>query len=508
MNFSRKSSCSTHYQHRYVPPYERLLRRNQLWKPKKVKQEHDLQEECRTGKLTPFQQPENYKCYFIHKQTDISIIDELIDEAKSTKHFSIDTENDALTHKPATLQVEFIRQTLSSIIIIIEVQYLPSVITPLFKKIQQLCTIIFTLNNHIYSWGSALHELKTLNSFNLFKTNIKIREHNIQDECSGDQQAALQKIIKYEFNEYLNKTATLAEWACGIDLVLGTYLPLDVVGPERTYRLKEEKKYRSILKEYAINDVFAVTKLSYKLNRIKLLPIHDYEDISEDEDNTNLQQELSIDIPSTYDELIVHVTDELEEINEKETSYQQQEDIEPTRPINNEYYESRYNESLYVRHESIELPPDDDMDTQSIPDIMKLHFYHQPNQRYIQQHQDEQSSNQQMTVHVTNEQNQVRNFHHLDTTTTLTKKQMRNRKTNRRHRANRYRFKVIRRVYHLFKAKQIKRILKSMNIYTLNVNVIRQELCIGLKDQATVDEVERLLHDRMFTKQHYHRLYK
>ncbi|CAF5184921.1 unnamed protein product, partial [Rotaria sp. Silwood1] len=134
------------------------------------------------------------------------------------------------------------RQTLSSIIIIIEVQYLPSVITPLFKKIQQL----------------SLHELKTLNSFNLFKTNIKIREHNIQDECSGDQQAALQKIIKYEFNEYLNKTATLAEWACGIDLVLGTYLPLDVVGPERTYRIKEEKKYRSILKEYAINDVFAV----------------------------------------------------------------------------------------------------------------------------------------------------------------------------------------------------------------------------------------------------------
>ncbi|CAF1564410.1 unnamed protein product, partial [Rotaria sp. Silwood1] len=385
-------------------------------------------------------------CYFIHKQTDISIIDELIDEAKSTKHFSIDTENDALTHKPATLQVEFIRQTLSSIIIIIEVQYLPSVITPLFKKIQQLCTIIFTLNNHIYSWGSALHELKTLNSFNLFKTNIKTREHNIQDECSGDQQAALQKIIKYEFNEYLNKTATLAEWACGVDLALGTYLPLDVVGPERTYRLKEEKKYRSILKEYAINDVFAVTKLSYKLNRIKLLPTHDYEDISDDEDNTNLQQELSIDIPSTYDELIVNVTDELEETNEKETSYQQQEDIEPIRPINNEYYESRYNESLYVRHESIELPPDDDMDTQSIPDIMKLHFYHQPNQRYIQQHQDEQSSNQQMTVHVTSEQNHVRNFHHLDTTTTLTKKQMRNRKTNLRHRANRYRFKVIRRV--------------------------------------------------------------
>ncbi|CAF0946218.1 unnamed protein product [Rotaria sordida] len=175
MNFSRKSSCSTHYNHHYVPPYERLLRRNQLWKPQKVKKEQDLQEECRTGKLTPFQQPKNYLCYFMHEQTDILKIDELIDQAKLTKHFSIDTENDALTHKPATLQVEFIRQTLPSIITIIEVQYLPSVTTPLFKKIQQLCAITFTSNN----------------------------QYNIQDEYSGTQKAALQKIIKHEFGEYL-----------------------------------------------------------------------------------------------------------------------------------------------------------------------------------------------------------------------------------------------------------------------------------------------------------------
>ncbi|CAF1555274.1 unnamed protein product [Rotaria sordida] len=77
MNFSKKSSCSTHHKHRYVPPYERLLRRNQLWKSQKVKQEQDLQEECRTGKLTPFQQPQNYLCYFIHEQTDIFKMDEL-----------------------------------------------------------------------------------------------------------------------------------------------------------------------------------------------------------------------------------------------------------------------------------------------------------------------------------------------------------------------------------------------------------------------------------------------
>ncbi|CAF5162064.1 unnamed protein product, partial [Rotaria sp. Silwood1] len=235
------------------------------------------------------------------------------------------------------------------------------------------------------------------------------------------------------------------------------------------YRIKEEKKYRSILKEYAINDVFAVTKLSYKLNLIKFLATNDYEDISEDEDNIDLQQELSIDIPSTYEELIVHVTDELEEINEDKLSYQQREDLEPTQQISifnqiesfntilgphgnfsdNQIYESLNSNTIYVEPDVIEFQPDDDIDTQSIPEIMTLHFHHEPGHRLIQQHRNEQSSPQQMTVHVRNEPNQVRNFHHLDTTTTLTKKQIRNRKTNLRHRANRYRFKVIRRVYHL-----------------------------------------------------------
>ena len=72
--------------------------------------------------------------------------------------------------------------------------------------------------------------------------------------------------IEHEFNEYLNKTETLTEWACGIDLTLSTHIPTHLTGPECAYRIHEEQKYRSILCEYAINDVFAVSKLSYKIN--------------------------------------------------------------------------------------------------------------------------------------------------------------------------------------------------------------------------------------------------
>ncbi|CAF1412054.1 unnamed protein product [Rotaria sordida] len=58
----------------------------------------------------------------------------------------MDTEDDTLSHKRATLQIEFIRQKL------------PFITFSLFKNIQQLCSIIFTSYNYIYSRGSALEE--------------------------------------------------------------------------------------------------------------------------------------------------------------------------------------------------------------------------------------------------------------------------------------------------------------------------------------------------------------
>jgi hypothetical protein len=139
----KKRSCSRNYYDNYVPPYERLLSRNRKWTPKKVKKEETLRNLCKQGILTPFKQPENYSRYFIHSRTDIFIMDKLIDEAKLTYHYSMDTEGDALTHGPATIQVEFIREHESPIIIIIEANYLPPTNSPLFKKIQYLSSIIF-----------------------------------------------------------------------------------------------------------------------------------------------------------------------------------------------------------------------------------------------------------------------------------------------------------------------------------------------------------------------------
>jgi len=321
MNFSWKSSCTKFRKH-YIPPYQRLLDRIRKWKPKKLEVEAKLAKLCEEGQLQPFKQPEDYQLHFIHEQIDIQIIDYLFDEAKLTDHYSMDTEDDPFTHELATLQVEFIRYNSSPLVIIIETNYLPEQSTPLFKKIQHLGQIIFSSNNHIYSWGPAKKEIKKFDNFSLFR-NIKIVEHNIQDEFSDGELCGLQKAIQYEFNEYLNKTATVGEWGCGIDLLLGTYVPNDVVGSERTYILHEEKKYRSILKEYAINDVFAVTKLSYDMKLIDLLtppPTIEHEE-NNYEESIHMQQELSVELKPPSGQLKVHAGDEHPTLNENEFNY-------------------------------------------------------------------------------------------------------------------------------------------------------------------------------------------
>ena len=83
----------------------------------------------------------------------------------------------------------------------------------------------------------------------------------------------------------------------------------------------------------------------------------------------------------------------------------------------------------------------------------------------------------------------------------------RNRIANRRRRGKRYRFEVIRQIYPSFTITKLKRILKSINITYVNINIVRQTLYIGLKDKELVDETEKLLHKRVFTEQHYRRLY-
>jgi hypothetical protein len=545
----KKRSCSRNYYDNYVPPYERLLSRNRKWTPKKVKKEETLRNLCKQGILTPFKQPENYSRYFIHSRTDIFIMDKLIDEAKLTYHYSMDTEGDALTHGPATIQVEFIREHESPIIIIIEANYLPPTNSPLFKKIQYLSSIIFTSNNTIYSWGPPQEELEKFIQFNLFNKPIQIIEIDVQNKVNPTEKCGLQDMVKSTFNQHLDKTATLAEWSCGIDLLLGTYIPEHVVGAERTYRMKEEEKYRLILKEYAVNDVFAVTKLSYDMNLINSLtppPTIEPEEINY-EPSLHIQQELSIELKPPSGQLNVHAGDEQPTLNENEINYYEypnyeeqgeqisieieltpsdtnvgifdfenvsdddQNEIDDNElrkvhagdePMELQLYDSqplpnKKKMSLYDDDE-LELISDDEL-----PETMKIH------RPFKQLYQREQHQlNESRSVRARDEPRQVRNSYYLGPQLYLKGNPTPNQIINRRHRANRYRHEVIRHVYQEFKIGNIKEILRIMNIRYLNINMRYQELYIGLKNQEQVDHVEQALNRHLFTESHYHHYMK
>ena len=510
---SKRVSCTTSYRDKYIPPYERLLRRNRSWKPKKVEEEEESKRKCREGKLTPFQQPENYSNYFINRQTTIFILDELIDQAKLTNYFSMDTEGDALTKQPATIQVEFIRHPTPPIIIIIEANHLPPMNSPLFKKIQQLCSIIFTSNHTIYSWGPAKQELGRFVKFDLFNDTIRIIERDLQREHDPIQKCGLKKLIGETFKQNLDKTTTLAEWSCGLDLSLGTYLPENVVGHERDYRINEEKKYRQILTEYAINDVFAVTKLAYRMDeRILSTPPE------------TIEQDEQVD---DEEGLIVHVEDELvelkgndyayeEQLNQQQpVDYDEQMDISKDEPIkskNRGYKHYRKLPDIMQLHwddDSIEMISDDELEIKPSSNIMKPQPEHRPTQQSNQQYRHEERSDEPKKVHV---RDRVRDFDVLDRNSErdriLTPKQIKNRETNRRHRAKRYEFEVIRRIYHKFDIRKVKPILKAMNIDYRNFNIVRHTLFVGLRRQSMVKEVEQQLNHRVFTEQHYRRLYR
>jgi len=552
MNF-KKRSCSSNYYDKYVPPYERLLSRNRKWTPKKVIKEEKLRSLCKQGILTPFKQPENYSCYFIHSKTDIFIMDKLIDEAKLTYHYSMDTEGDALTNRPATIQVEFIREHESPIMIIIEANYLPPTNSPLFKKIQQLSSIIFTSNNTIYSWGPPKKEIEEFIQFNLFNKPIQMNEMNVQNEVDPYEKCGLQNMIESTFKQHLDKTATLAEWSCGIDLSLGTYIPEHVVGAERTYRMKEEEKYRLILKQYAVNDVFAVTKLSYDMNLINLLtppPTIEPEEINH-EQSIHIQQESSVELKPPSGKLNVHAGDEPSTLNENEFNYNEYSNYEEQGekisieieitpsdtnmgifdfedisdddqngiygnelrkvhakdgPMELQSYDSQplpNKKKIFMYDEEIELISDDEFDNQTLPETMKIHRPF----KQLYQHEQRQS-NETTKVHDKDEPRKVRNSYYLGPQLYLKENPTPNQIINRRHRANRYRHEVIRHVYYKFKSGYCKEILRAMNIRPVNVNVRYEELYIGLKDQEQVDRVERVLHRHMFTESHYHHFMK
>lgn len=119
-------------------------------------------------------------------------------------------------------------------------------------------------------------------------------------------------MIKDVFDQYLDKTNTLAEWACGLDLNLGQHIPQGVHGGSFTFQVNEETRYRQELIKYAINDVFVVTKLA--IINDKQVYLTPPSTIEQEQQHMDLEQEQTIELGLLNYELIINVNEE--EIND------------------------------------------------------------------------------------------------------------------------------------------------------------------------------------------------
>ncbi|CAF4494387.1 unnamed protein product, partial [Didymodactylos carnosus] len=299
----------------YRTPLDIVRRRNSRWNPKKVQINNQYRALYRVFAAPPH----TYSYYYINRTTPIGILDNLIDHAQTTQHFSIDTENDVTTHRPSLIQIQFVYVNQPSIIILIETQHLPPESSPLFIKIRYLCSLILTSTNSLYAWGDPIRELQNFLQFNLFNLTNPPIKHNIQSEFKDwfndrypssperkdepNDQYSLQHAIKLVFNQWLDKELTLSDWGCGIDEHLATCIPQALVGMDRVRCLAGEREIRKLQTQYAINDCLSLTKLMFpvlydwtpeqvknyetSLQSLQLPSLKlesQYEDISDDED--------------------------------------------------------------------------------------------------------------------------------------------------------------------------------------------------------------------------------
>ncbi|CAF0918298.1 unnamed protein product [Didymodactylos carnosus] len=275
--------------------------------------------EYKRRKFPPFEIPKsNYDIVFVHRETPIRRLDELIKLVLSTTVYSVDTESEMdfkqKTSHPALIQIETVSAEHKSTIILIEVAYLPPPRSPLFQKIKQLCYLIFNSGNTLQSWGDLEKELQPFAVFDLFDVCSISSPANIQarskvwfeethpslrdlgsstayDEENGDglvlsawaddpeflpklknpytnpkDEWSLQVAIETIFQLFLDKQYTISKWRCGLDEYLSTHIHPTLVGPDRTNDIHTQLRRRAHLINYAIRDCQAVTQLVKYMN--------------------------------------------------------------------------------------------------------------------------------------------------------------------------------------------------------------------------------------------------
>ena len=221
--------------------------------------------------LPPFTPENEYDLYHINQGTSSLLLQDLIEMARKTTQYSIDTENDYHSHRPALIQIEYVRQR--SVILLVEVGHLPHWSSAVFWLIQSLFKVILQPSNRILSWGDGASELSAFVPCGLFSTTMVDQTYmiDVQDRFKGGYNKryphtcgipsdddhpsctclyrpvknsnnpwSLQKAVAWTFCQFLDKSYTKSNWS---------------------RRLDYDDGQSSSMIEYAAHDCLAVSKI-------------------------------------------------------------------------------------------------------------------------------------------------------------------------------------------------------------------------------------------------------
>jgi hypothetical protein len=225
---------------------------------------HKIQHRDQTLNHCPTINPLNdYEVFLINRFTDTHLLHDLIFRTQNTQYFTICIQCDLYTNRPALIQIELIN-FYKSTILLIETCHLPCNKQSLqFWLIQAIFKFILQSNKIIFCWGSGYKALEKFLIYRLY-TQSAIYQSNIYDIQKEFQYwyiknysinsieynyYSLQQAIYRIYGEFLSKQETLNIWS-------------------QSLRQQNLPKIKSMI-DHAVNHCLSVTKLAYKIDKLK-----------------------------------------------------------------------------------------------------------------------------------------------------------------------------------------------------------------------------------------------
>jgi hypothetical protein len=401
----------------------------------------------------------HYRVLHINRFTDLSTYRSVIGHINGCTAFSIDTENNGDSQALALIQVHSIPVILPAIVLLVELNHLPSLDSPLFLQCCELFQSLFRENNFIYGWGPPRVELEKALPHRLFRIPLRCRCINLQKKFAtwfGSQSSfgescvsalsdsdlsvneycddghsfryihsaglwSLQNAIRYVFNAFLDKSCTRSAWHRLLD-------------PEHSSLTFHS---RQAMIRYAIYDCLAVTALHYPT-------MHSW-------DVRRIRQTSLVD-------LLTQV--------------------------------KRCNSSMVYEHISHEDPISDTVPTNAL-DILSVIPAESRSSSIVQIRTDVQHTSQ----------SGIASSH---SRRSRESRQRRNQHRNQRRRTFRFMYHLTRKLYYRFTMHDIKTMLHNLRIRFVHVKAWQDTVVIGFKSALLRDSFDETIHPNLFDRAHYY----